>query len=229
MGHGRAEGQAVPRSALRVPSSYAPHTLRHDLKSRGRLPIDECVELGLALTSALDHLHQNGLVHRDIKPSNIIFVNGQPKLADIGLVAGVGEARSFVGTEAVRPRVSQLLSNNVAALEWCRRGDEYHRVFSLERKTLAKAAFHEAKILDPNCTRALAGLLWVNRGMVYYRSHRDSWPEVVSLSHDILRIDDTDQYARAWLAGARIQYEWNWGAGAAALKAADLEPGNYGD
>jgi WD40 repeat protein len=39
------------------------------------------------------------LVHRDIKPSNIIFVHGIPKLADIGLVTDVGEARSIVGTE----------------------------------------------------------------------------------------------------------------------------------
>ena len=80
-------------------TAYTASTLRHDLKTRGRLPAEECVELGLALTSALEHLHQHGLVHRDIKPSNIIFVNGQPKLADIGLVTEAGDARSIVGTE----------------------------------------------------------------------------------------------------------------------------------
>ena len=42
-------------------------------------------------------------MHRDIKPSNIIFVNGVPKLADIGLVAEVNDARSFVGTEGFIP------------------------------------------------------------------------------------------------------------------------------
>jgi tetratricopeptide (TPR) repeat protein len=82
---------------------YTPRTLRQELKARGHLPFDECVELGLTLTSALEHLHGNGLVHRDVKPSNIIFVKGQPKLADIGLVAGVDEARSFVGTEGFIP------------------------------------------------------------------------------------------------------------------------------
>ncbi|MGH7970401.1 MAG: protein kinase domain-containing protein, partial [Limisphaerales bacterium] len=55
--------------------------------------------VGIALTTALEHLHQNGLVHRDIKPSNIIFVNGVAKLADIGLVTGVDTTRSYVGTE----------------------------------------------------------------------------------------------------------------------------------
>ena len=38
-------------------------------------------------------------MHRDIKPSNIIFVKGRPKLADIGLVTDVGDAKSIVGTE----------------------------------------------------------------------------------------------------------------------------------
>ena len=42
-------------------------------------------------------------MHRDIKPSNIIFVNGVPKLADIGLVAAANEARSYVGTEGFIP------------------------------------------------------------------------------------------------------------------------------
>src|SRR5262249_17110505 len=55
------------------------------------------------LSAALEHLHQEGLVHRDIKPSNIIFVNGARKLADIGLVADVDEARSFVGTVGFIP------------------------------------------------------------------------------------------------------------------------------
>src|SRR5205814_1081379 len=49
------------------------------------------------------HLHEHGLIHRDIKPSNIIFVNGMTKLADIGLVTDVGEAKSIVGTEGFIP------------------------------------------------------------------------------------------------------------------------------
>ena len=89
---------AIPHSAFRAPQSYVPRTLRSDLKARGRLPVSDCIQVGLSMSSALEHLHRSGLVHRDIKPSNIIFVNGVPKLADIGLVADVDEARSFVGT-----------------------------------------------------------------------------------------------------------------------------------
>jgi serine/threonine protein kinase len=89
--------------ALQDPSSYTPRTLKVDLQRRGRLPVEECVGIGRSLSTALAHLHKNGLVHRDIKPSNIIFVSGVPKLADIGLVTDVDASRSFVGTEGYLP------------------------------------------------------------------------------------------------------------------------------
>ena len=87
------------------PRGYQPRTLRSDLAA-GRLPAARVLELALALTEALGHLHASGLVHRDIKPSNIIFVGGRPKLADIGLVTGAAagdDARSIVGTEGYLP------------------------------------------------------------------------------------------------------------------------------
>jgi Tfp pilus assembly protein PilF len=88
---------------IRHSALYAPHTLRSELKRHGPLPIERVLEIAHALASALAHLHANKLVHRDVKPSNVIFVGGTPKLADIGLVAGVDDARSFVGTEGYIP------------------------------------------------------------------------------------------------------------------------------
>jgi WD40 repeat protein len=85
------------------PATYEPKTLRSQVQGHKALPFEQCVELGLSLTAALSHLHSHGLIHRDIKPSNIIFVNGIPKLADIGLVAEQSEAKSFVGTEGFIP------------------------------------------------------------------------------------------------------------------------------
>ena len=79
---------------------YAPKTLKAELGHT--LPADECFRIGLLLAEALGALHGAGLAHRDIKPSNIIFVQGVPKLADIGLVATSGQ-RSFVGTEGYVP------------------------------------------------------------------------------------------------------------------------------
>jgi tetratricopeptide (TPR) repeat protein len=84
---------------IRASDFYVPYTLREDMKRHGRLPVAQCVQIGLALARALAHLHKCGLVHRDVKPSNVIFVGGVPKLADIGLVASVDATRSLVGTE----------------------------------------------------------------------------------------------------------------------------------
>jgi len=84
-------------------TDYSPRTLTSELQTRGRLPAAEVIRIGLTLTGALEHLHGHGLVHRDVKPSNVIFVEGVPKLADIGMVAEVSEARSYVGTEGFIP------------------------------------------------------------------------------------------------------------------------------
>jgi WD40 repeat protein len=80
-------------------AEYRPKTLRSELQSRKALPVEECIEIGISLASALGHLHRAGLVHRDVKPSNIIFVDGVAKLADVGLVAQLSDSRSMVGTE----------------------------------------------------------------------------------------------------------------------------------
>jgi serine/threonine protein kinase len=64
------------------------------------------VRIGLALTDAIGFLHQHGLTHRDIKPQNIIFVDGQPKLADMGLISEIrppDQERTFVGTPGYMP------------------------------------------------------------------------------------------------------------------------------
>lgn len=97
-------GQVEPPGAAGFdPATYQPRTLRSDLKRLGRLPVEECVELGLALASGLSCLHRHGLVHRDVKPANIVFAQGRAKLADLGLVGEILGSRTFVGTEGYIP------------------------------------------------------------------------------------------------------------------------------
>lgn len=92
----RAHGREID------PEKYEAHTLKSDLDVGRRFSASEAIRLGVCLTSALEALHARGLTHRDIKPANIIFVEGAPKLADIGLVAVAGQ-QSFVGTEGYVP------------------------------------------------------------------------------------------------------------------------------
>jgi CHASE2 domain-containing sensor protein len=100
-------GDAQTTGWEKDPSTYKPRDLENLRKqSNGPLPLAECIRIGTVLTDALNFLHSNGLTHRDIKPSNVIFVNGRPKLADIGLVTEIrppDKINTFVGTPGYMP------------------------------------------------------------------------------------------------------------------------------
>jgi len=90
------------------PTTYKPRDLggeRARYPGR-RLPQVDCIRIATALADALEFLHNKGLTHRDIKPGNVIFVNGQPKLADLGLIAEIrpdDQTKTFVGTPGYMP------------------------------------------------------------------------------------------------------------------------------
>jgi WD40 repeat protein len=88
----------MPVATTLRPESYVPKTLKYLLNQQERLSVDDCLRIGLSLATALEHLHRHGLIHRDIKPSNIIFVEGVPKLADIGLISTLDASMSISGT-----------------------------------------------------------------------------------------------------------------------------------
>jgi len=90
-----------------TPARYKPRTLRWDLKHKGKLPLETCVEIGCKLADALACLHEQGLAHRDVKPGNIVFVDGEPKLADVGLVQDIDAPAQHVGTPAYIPPEGQ--------------------------------------------------------------------------------------------------------------------------
>ena len=84
------------------PENYRPLTLATIIKG-GRLKLDVSIEIARRLLRGLARLHELDLLHRDVKPSNIIFVNRQPKLADIGILTVDQQSTKVVGTPKYMP------------------------------------------------------------------------------------------------------------------------------
>ncbi|MCH8148598.1 MAG: hypothetical protein IH987_11480 [Planctomycetes bacterium] len=81
----------------KVPANYQPLTLEPFVGSR-RLGVDVAVELIRRLLRGLATLHEIDLVHRDVKPLNVVFVDRQPKLADIGVLSMDKGGQRAIGT-----------------------------------------------------------------------------------------------------------------------------------
>ncbi|MEZ6041338.1 MAG: serine/threonine-protein kinase [Planctomycetaceae bacterium] len=61
-------------------------SLQDVLKKRGRLNVEQTIQVGRQLCAALEHAHNAGIIHRDLKPANLfISRKGRLKLGDFGI------------------------------------------------------------------------------------------------------------------------------------------------
>jgi hypothetical protein len=92
---------ASERSSFIVMELVGGWDLKARLEERGRLGLDETIDILAQVAAALDHAHAAGVVHRDIKPANIMIEpSGHVKVMDFG-IAKVERGGSRTSTGAV--------------------------------------------------------------------------------------------------------------------------------
>ena len=77
-------------------------TLDELVDKRGALPVDEALEIAIAIARGLAFAHRHGLVHRDVKPQNILL-NGdrRPKVTDFGIARSLDVKKGVTQTGTV--------------------------------------------------------------------------------------------------------------------------------
>ena len=70
-----------------------------DRLERGRIPLDECLEIARQVAEALEAAHEKGIVHRDLKPANVkITPEGKVKVLDFGLAKAISPVSGSSGS-----------------------------------------------------------------------------------------------------------------------------------
>ena len=73
---------------------YVPGGTLEARLASGRLAINVVLDVGIALSAALDNAHRNGFLHRDLKPANVaLTIDGQPKILVFGLALLLSAAK----------------------------------------------------------------------------------------------------------------------------------------
>ena len=81
------------------------YSLDSILSVRGKLARAEVISIGQQLCSALEGLHDHGIIHRDIKPANVLLTaDGECKLVDFG----VAKLQDWDADEPTRPVTESL-------------------------------------------------------------------------------------------------------------------------
>lgn len=80
---------------------YIPGETLADRIERGPLPLDEVLQVGEQVSSALEAAHDAAIVHRDLKPANVkIRPDGSVKVLDLGIARAAERSAVPLGTHS---------------------------------------------------------------------------------------------------------------------------------
>ena len=75
---------------LVIVMEYVPGESMAARLSRGPLPVEEALRIGLQIADALSEAHDHGVIHRDLKPANVhLTPGGKAKILDFGIARSV--------------------------------------------------------------------------------------------------------------------------------------------
>lgn len=97
--------------------NYRPATLENWLAA-GPLEPAECERFTQQLLAALACLHEAGMVHRDVKPANCLFLGGELKLGDFGLLTAADPDISPARCTTCRPTAAWTRGPTSTPPDW---------------------------------------------------------------------------------------------------------------
>jgi serine/threonine protein kinase len=73
------------------------------IRTKGPLPLEDVLRLGVKLAGALESAHRAGVLHRDVKPENVLLSRYEPALADFGIAGLAAGSGSSITVRALTP------------------------------------------------------------------------------------------------------------------------------
>ena len=104
-------------------------TLRQVMRSYGKVPLKEALDISRRICEALEYMHSKGIVHRDLKPENIMICkDGSLRIMDFGIAKAAAMRRlTFAGLSPSMGTPDYMAPEQVKG----KRGDERTDIYAL--------------------------------------------------------------------------------------------------